>query len=315
MQIELSHNRIETIRRDTIGLVKTVMERSLKILFEKKSIDDIRPYLERIFYRVIHENGENLHQYIFAKQYRGVLGYRPRTYIPSMEISNQIAERYGEHCRPFIKERVPYVIGTNEVDDRLVKMVYHPLDFLSNHNLRINSRYYIDRVLIPPIQRVFGLLNLNIRQLYSDLPKKVFYLNTIEKQSFNVISSTSTNTLTNYFNFVKCWVCNCKIDQTSLGAKSICGDCLQNSQSSVVSLFEDLRVSEIRLVQTTSKCLDCTKMNCIQTQCKSIDCDNLFRQSRLFKNHNLARAAYQMALDELAAQQRAKMNSLSSTSC
>ena len=284
------------------------MERSLKILFEKKSIDEIRPYLERVFYKVIHENGENLHQYIFAKQYRGVLGYRPRTYIPSMEIANQIAEKYGEHCRPFIKERVPYVIGTNQVDDRLVKMVYHPLDFLSNHNLRINSRYYIDRILIPPIQRVFGLLNLNIRQLYVDLPKKVFYLNTIEKQGLNVISSTNTNTLTNYFNFVKCWVCDRKIDQTSLNAKSICGDCLQNTQASVVSLFEDLRLSESRLVWATSECLDCTKMNCIQTQCKSIDCENLFRQNRLFKSHGLRRAAYETTLNELASQLRAKLS-------
>lgn len=285
------------------------MERSLKILFEKRSIEEIKPYLERIFYRVIHENGENLHQYIFAKQYRGVLGYRPRTYIPSMEISNQIAEKYGEHCRPFIKERVPYVIGTNAIDDRLVKMVYHPLDFLSNHNLRVNSRYYIDRVLIPPIQRVFGLLNLNIRQLYADLPKKVFYLNAIEKQSFNVISTTNTNTLTNYFNFVKCWVCDRKIDQANLNANSICGDCLQNIQSSVVSLFEDLRVSESRLMQATSRCLDCTKMHCIETKCKSIDCENLFQQSRLFKSHHLTRAAYETTLGELAARQRSKLNS------
>lgn len=291
-----------------------VMERSLKILFEKKSVHEIRPYLERMFYRTIHENGEHLHQYIFAKQYRGVLGYRPRTYIPSMEIANQIADRYGEHCRPFIKERVPYVIGTNQINDRLVKMVYHPLDFLSNHNLRINSGYYIDRILIPPIQRVFGHLNLNIRQLYSDLPKKVFYLNAIERQSFNVISSTNTNTLTNYFNFVKCLVCDRKMDQAVMNAKSICSDCLQNTQRSAVSLFEELRISEIRLTAATSKCLDCTKMNCIQTQCKSIDCENLYQQSRLFKNHQLTRSAYESTLNELASQQRAKLNPLPESS-
>jgi hypothetical protein len=80
-----------------------VMERCLKILFESKSILEIKPYLERIFYKVINENGENLHLYVFAKEYRGVLGYRPKTYIPSMEISNQIVEKYGPHCRPFIK--------------------------------------------------------------------------------------------------------------------------------------------------------------------------------------------------------------------
>lgn len=294
-----------------------VMERSLKILFEKKSVQEIRPYLERTFYRVIHENGEHLHQYIFAKQYRGVLGYRPRTYIPSMEIANQIAERYGEHCRPFIKERVPYVISTTQINDRLVKMVYHPLDFLSNHNLRINSSYYIDRILIPPIQRVFGHLNLNIRQLYSELPKKVFYLNTIERQSFNVISSTTTNTLTNYFNFVKCLVCDRKMDQsgaTKSTCGSICSDCLQNTQRSVVSLFEELRIGEIRLTAATAKCLDCTKLNCIQTQCKSIDCENLFQQSRLFKNHQLTREAYESTLNELATQQRAKLNQMPESS-
>ena len=286
------------------------MEKSLRILFESKTVKEIRPYLERIFYKIIHENGENLHQYIFAKEYKGVLGYRPRTYLPSMEISNQIVQRYGEHCRPFTKERVPYVIVNTQLNELLVKSVYHPIDFLSNQNLRINSTYYIDRILIPPIQRVFGLLNLNIRQLYSDLPKKIFYLNSIEKQtaiSSNQISAVNTNTLTNYFNFVKCLICDRKIEQANL-AKSICAECLNRTQSSVICLFEELRLNEIRLSKSTSKCLDCTKMNCIQTNCKSIDCENLFIQNRLLTNFKLMQSSYECTLNELKAQQLAKLN-------
>lgn len=286
------------------------MEKSLRILFETKSINEIKPYLESVFYKVINENGENLHEYIFAKEYRGILGYRPKTYIPSMEISNQLVEKYGEHCRPFIKERVPYVIGNSQINERLVKLVIHPLDYLNDSNLRINSAYYIDRVLIPPIQRVFGLLNLNIRHFYNELPKKVFYLNAIEKQNLtNVISSSNTNTLTNYFNFVKCLVCDRKLDQSNL-VKSICADCLRNTQSSIINLFEELRLNEIRLTKSTSKCLDCTKMNCNRTQCKSIDCENLFKQNRLLNNYKLMRNSYDPTLNELAAQHCAKLEKL-----
>lgn len=298
--LENHPNQIESVRRDTIGLVKTVMERCLRILFEQRSIAEIRPYLEKVFYKVLYENGEQLHQYIFAKEYRGVLGYRPKTYIPSMEISNRIAELYGEHCRPFIKQRVPYVIGHNELNDRLVKMVYHPNEFLDDPNLRINSTYYIDRILIPPIQRVFGHLSLNIRQLYGDLPKKVFYLNTIEKRNL-VQTNGTTNTLINYFNFVKCLICDRKIEQSKL-QKSICAQCLHDAQSSVISLLEDLRLNEIKLNRSTSRCLDCTKMNCVRTNCKSIDCDNLFKQNYLSNDYKLMQSNYKSTLDELAAQ-------------
>lgn len=292
--------RIETVRRDTISLVKKVMERSLRILFEKKSISEIKPYLERVFYKVHHENGENLTEYIFAKEYKGILGYKPRTYIPSQEISNQIVEKYGEHCRPFIKERVPYVIGNTQLNDKLVKMVSHPIDFLTNPNLKINSQYYIDRILIPPIQRVFGLLNLNIRQLYSDLPKKVFYSNAIDKPNTNLLNTATTaNTLTNYFNLVKCLICDRKIDQSSNQKKSICLECLDNTQLSVISLFEELRLNEIKLTKSTNRCLDCTKMNCIKTECKSIDCENLFQQSRSFNNLELMKSSYANVLNEL----------------
>lgn len=280
------------------------MEKSLRTLFDKKSISEIKPYLERILYKIINENGENLTDYIFAKEYKGVLGYKPRTHIPSQEISNQIVEKYGEHCRPFIKERVPYVIGYSELNDKLVKMVFHPNDFLNNNSLRINSQYYIDRVLIPPIQRVFSLLNLNIRQLYSNLPKKVFQLNLIEKNNLNLVNipSTSTNTLTNYFNFVKCLICDRRIDQTL--NKSICLECLENQQSSILNLFEELRLTEIKLTKSTSKCLSCTKMNCIQTKCRSIDCENLFNQIVIQNEHKLIKSNYERIKNDFNQQKK-----------
>jgi hypothetical protein len=38
---------------------------------------------------------------------------------------------------------------------------------------RLDAKYYITRVLIPPLDRIFGLLGADVRSWYDDMPKAI----------------------------------------------------------------------------------------------------------------------------------------------
>ena len=80
---------IETVRRDNCGVVSKVMERCIKILFTSRDLSSVRRYLQCQLHKMMAER-VGLHDYIFAKEYRGMTGYRPGACVPSLEISRLV---------------------------------------------------------------------------------------------------------------------------------------------------------------------------------------------------------------------------------
>ena len=56
---------------------------------------------------------------------------------------------------------------------RLVDLVVDPWDFLaSNGRLRINTHYYIDKALLPPLERLLrDCLGVDVRRWYMEQPR------------------------------------------------------------------------------------------------------------------------------------------------
>ena len=98
---------------------------------------------------------------IFAKEYRGARGYRPGACVPALQLARQwsVTDRRKE---PRVGERVPYVIIYGAPGLPLIKLVRSPDAVLGNPALRINAIYYITKAIIPPLQRCFSLLGINI---------------------------------------------------------------------------------------------------------------------------------------------------------
>jgi DNA polymerase zeta len=67
-------------------------------------------------------------------------------------------------AEPRNKERVPYLIVAGPKGLPLIKLVRSPRNFISDNSARINAEYYITRAIIPPLQRCFSLLNVDINQ-------------------------------------------------------------------------------------------------------------------------------------------------------
>lgn len=60
---------------------------------------------------------------------------------------------------------MPYVVVYGSPGLPLIQLVRRPQELLSSDSgLRLNASYYITKQLIPPLERVFSLLGVDVRQ-------------------------------------------------------------------------------------------------------------------------------------------------------
>ena len=64
-------------------------------------------------------------------------------------------------------ERVPYVVVYGSPGLPLIQLVRRPLELLvPDSGLRLNASYYITKQLLPPLDRAFSLLGVDVREWY-----------------------------------------------------------------------------------------------------------------------------------------------------
>lgn len=90
---------------------------------------------------------------------------------------------FGAFCRkrlsrdrcaePLVGERVPYVIVCGSPGLPLIQLVREPHALLEDRALRINAVYYITKQVLPPLDRLFCLLGVDVKAWYSELPRIV----------------------------------------------------------------------------------------------------------------------------------------------
>lgn len=89
--------------------------------------------------------------------------------------------RHDRRSEPRTGERVPYVIIYGSPGLPLIQLVRQPGEVLSDPALRLNATYYITKQILPPLDRVFSLLGVDVfswwEKSVSICPKiwKLFY--------------------------------------------------------------------------------------------------------------------------------------------
>lgn len=72
--------------------------------------------------------------------------------------------RKDPRLEPRVGERVPYVVVYGSPGLRLIQLVRHPLEVLSDPSLRLNVHYYVTRAVGPALNRVLGLVGQDALQ-------------------------------------------------------------------------------------------------------------------------------------------------------
>ncbi|XP_073432100.1 DNA polymerase zeta catalytic subunit isoform X2 [Dendrobates tinctorius] len=271
---------IETVRRDACPAVGKILERSIKLLFETRDISQIKQYVQRQCMKLL-EGKASMQDLIFAKEYRGSGSYRPGACVPALELTRKMVA-YDRRSEPRVGERVPYVIVYGTPGVPLIQLVSRPIDVLQDHNLRLNATYYITKQILPPLNRVFSLIGVDVFNWYDELPRiqKAYSAYSTMRNDLD----TRKGTISQYFTTLHCPICD------ELTQHGICSKCRSQPQHVVVILNQEIRELEYRQEQLVKLCRNCTGCCDQQIQCVSLNCPVLFKLSRV--SRELSKAPY-----------------------
>jgi DNA polymerase zeta len=172
---------------------------------------------------------------------------------------------------------VPFLITNGAPNSTLIKLVKSPLEVLNNEGYSINSSYYITKAIIPPLNRCFLLIGVNVFDWFTEIPKKYQSLAFMAGNQQHV-DNTKKTTITQFFNSTNCAACDCYTD------KEICENCRKNSQKSTYVLSCKIFNVERKFIAAKTICESCCNRN-YENECISLDCPNLYSLTQIKREY------------------------------
>ncbi|XP_026835278.1 DNA polymerase zeta catalytic subunit isoform X1 [Drosophila erecta] len=259
---------IETVRRDGCPAVAKMLEKVLRILFETQDVSKIKAYVCRQFTKLLSGRA-NLQDLIFAKEFRGLNGYKPTACVPALELTRKWMQKDPRHV-PRRGERVPFIIVNGPPGMQLIRLVRSPHDILGNEGHKINAIYYITKAIIPPLNRCLLLIGANVHDWFASLPRKLLLTPAVGTANELAGARGAKSTISQYFSTTSC-VIDCG-RQTKAG---ICPDCMKNATKCVVVLSDKTARLERGYQLTRQICQSCCgRLGSLQ--CDSLDCPVLY---------------------------------------
>lgn len=259
---------IETVRRDGCPAVAKILEKSLKILFDTKDISLVKLYVIRQFDKILRQK-ISIQDLTFAKEFRGLRGYKASACVPALELTRRLM-RKDPRAIPRTGERVRYVIVAGAPNQPLIQCVRTPMEVILDEGLNPNSIYYITKVIIPPLNRCFNLIGIDVNTWYREMSHR----QTPDK-AVSLFTDNQKLTIKQFFGTIVCAVCG---DQTQ---KDICTNCIEKPYQAITILHEKIRWLERTYDELNTICQSC--IGCLdKPECESLDCPVLYRlaQSR-----------------------------------
>lgn len=249
---------IETIRRDGIPAQGKILEKSLNILFKDRDISLVKDYVVNELQKIVKGN-VNIKDFIFARKVR-IGTYKNEAYIPPGARLGMAQMEKDHRNAPQYKERVTYVVRKGNKSERLQDKCLSVEDFLMGKN-ELDDQYYIDKVLVPPLERVFNLIGVDVRKWVSEMPKKI---------NFRGIRGIKVKS-------VRCPNCG----KFSKSTRSLCDQC-QKDQLVAVDINRKIRHTQSKWENVINFCENCSKKSRVgdANKCVNEDCKVYFDRIR-----------------------------------
>lgn len=232
---------IETVRRDGHSAQQKIVKTCIQILFRTKDLSQVKKYVQEQFVK-IHHNKVSLQDFCFMREVR--LGsYKSEKTAPPGAV---VATRQKEHdhrFRPQYKERVPYVVVRGSVGQILKERCISPEEFLTNETLELDSDYYIEKTLVPPLLRLFNIMGVNVAEWAFEVTRN---------QSFS--SHRETKNIEKALLSLSCINCG---NETEIKSQ-LCGKCQSDSLGTTGNLLEKKNYREKELKTINTVCRICS---------------------------------------------------------
>lgn len=271
---------IETVRRDTCAAVSKTMEQSLRLFFEHQDIYKVKSYLQRQWKRIL-SGRVSLQDFVFAKEVRlGTYSTRVPQSLPPAAIVATKAMRADPRAEPRYGERVPYVVIHGEPGARLIDMVVDPLDLLAiDSPFRLNDLYYINKQIIPALQRVFGLVGADLNQWFLEMPRPV--RNVFGKHQYHAPNSHRAR-IDYYYLSKHCILCG-ELVQASA---HLCNACSKKGNTVVTAVTGKTSKLEREMHHLAAMCRHCGGGDWViesGIKCTSLACSVFFERRKVQK--------------------------------
>ncbi|KAL4069612.1 hypothetical protein V8B97DRAFT_2024397 [Scleroderma yunnanense] len=267
---------IETVRRDGVIAQAKMTETCLKTLFRTQDLSQVKKYCCWMWSKILR-NKAFIQDFIFAKEVK--MGTYSEKGPPPPGVAVAARRMLNDpNDEPQYGERVPYIISRDDPHKRLVERAVTPEELLANPHMHIDAVYYIEKVLIPPLERIFNLVGANVRAWYEDMPKAI----EVDQRDPLLLSpkkptiiATDRYKIDEHFQSSHCLSCDCP------ASEGICEDCLINPQHAIPNLLRRLHKGEKRLLETHRICTTCTSNELAEPiECLNTDCPWLYERKK-----------------------------------
>lgn len=156
---EMEMKGIETVRRDWCELVGETIQQVIDILLKKEDVKEAVRHFRGIVDALV-AGKIPIQKLVVTKS----MSKSAKSYIgvqPHIELAKKIQARSPEEA-PGVGDRIPFVIVKGL--DMLSKRAEDPL-YVVEHGLEIDSAYYIENQLLPPVERIFTALEVSKSEL------------------------------------------------------------------------------------------------------------------------------------------------------
>ncbi|CAK8544655.1 unnamed protein product [Lathyrus sativus] len=269
---------IETVRRDTCEAVAKIMEQSLRLFFEHQSLLEVKTYLQRQWKRIL-SGRVSLKDFIFAKEVRlGTYSARISSLPPAAIVATK-AMRIDRRAEPRYAERIPYVVIHGEPGARLADMVVDPLEVLAiDSPFRINDLYYINKQIIPALQRLFGLVGADLNLWFAEMPRPIREASV--KHAFT--SNIQRTRIDSYYLSKHCVLCGGLVQASA----RLCDQCSANEVAAATAVIGKTSKMEQEMQHLVSICHHCgggDRLLESGVKCTSISCSVFYERRKVQK--------------------------------
>ncbi|KAH9081664.1 hypothetical protein EDB83DRAFT_2502933 [Lactarius deliciosus] len=270
---------IETVRRDGVPAQKKMTEASLKILFRTQDLSDVKRYCYESWKKIL-ENKVSIQDFIFSREVR--MGtYSDKGPPPPGAVVAARRQFEDPNNEAQYGDRIPYIIARGAPHERLVDRAVALEEFYDSEK-QLDGSYYISRVLIPPLERIFNLVGADVRGWYEEMPRRIRADGVdnalMSPEKAKGLMTPGRLRIEEHFRNSQCILCR------SFSDEGLCEQCRCAPAETMSGLLSQVRISEKRLQAVHDVCTACTRSEPLEpVRCTSLDCPWFFQRKKVEK--------------------------------
>ncbi|WPG98667.1 DNA polymerase zeta catalytic subunit [Acrodontium crateriforme] len=297
---EFDAKGIETVRRDGTPAEQKIEEKALKLLFRTSDLSEVKRYFVAQCSKIL-TGRVSVQDFCFAKEVK--LGtYADKGPPPPGALIATKRMLRDPRMEPQYGERIPYVVIAGAPGARLWERCVEPERLVYDSQAELDAEYYINKNLIPPLERIFNLVGANVRQWYDEMPK-VQRARMLVGPRGGDNNSKAKKTMESYMGSSLCLVCRTKLPPLPAHAEvdplplcKICRD--ERPQETILSLRRKLQKAERKAADMQTVCRDCANLAPDETvRCDSRDCPVFYSRVKAATQLNDAKAGIGQVLE------------------